>query len=137
MYRHIYTLLASSVEHVKKNWPIVEIGAGPGLAKLFVDDRVTTDIEPNGNIDICLDATRLPFQTESIARLLIKVNPPSTIPGEPQSESLVHARQIPATDIGHPYRQLCLNILSWNIVADLPKSAYLRMPSRTRIYVRT
>ena len=72
MYRHVYTLLATSVEHVRKNGPVVEIGAGPGLAKLFVDDIVTADIEPSDNVDICLDATRLPFQTESIAGLLMK-----------------------------------------------------------------
>lgn len=54
---------------------VVEIGAGAGLSKYFINHKslITTEVSPYPWIDLCIDALSLPFRVETID-VLICVN---------------------------------------------------------------
>jgi SAM-dependent methyltransferase len=54
-------------KYIKCDDVVVDIGAGAGLSQEFIETKVTvTEITPYDWVDICVDATNLPFGTETL-----------------------------------------------------------------------
>jgi SAM-dependent methyltransferase len=72
MYRYLYGRLRDIVDGRQNHGAIIEIGSGSGLAKVFINGVITTDIDAALNPDLCVDAAYLPFPDRSVAGILMK-----------------------------------------------------------------
>ena len=72
VYKFLYGRLNEMVDGWNSSGPVIEIGSGPGISKLFVKGVITTDIDGSVRPDICLDANNLPFPDGSISGIVMK-----------------------------------------------------------------
>ena len=66
-YLEIYQKYLNCLKHCPSNGIILELGSGGGFIKEIIPQAVTSDILPYEGIDLVVDATKMPFQNESIS----------------------------------------------------------------------
>ena len=65
-YSQIYARYADSLERCPATGLAVELGSGGGFAQQVLPGLITTDILPYDGVDRVVDATRMPFEDESV-----------------------------------------------------------------------
>jgi SAM-dependent methyltransferase len=71
MYREVYAKYAACLARCPGDGAVVEIGSGAGFAREVVPELVTSDILQYPNIDLLLDARRLPFGSGTLRAILM------------------------------------------------------------------
>lgn len=70
LYEHIFNRI--SIHLPSKRSVLIEIGAGTGLGKQFLDDMIVTDIEFHRALDLTCRSEHLPFRDDSVDALVLK-----------------------------------------------------------------
>jgi len=71
LYTKFYQQYVDCLGRCPHSGQVVEIGSGAGLSKEIVPDIVTTDILPYETVDMCVDATGLPFRDRSLRAIFL------------------------------------------------------------------
>ena len=71
LYTKFYQRFIQCLHQCPQNGPIVEIGSGAGFSKQLIPDIITTDILSYATVDLCGDATHMPFKNESLRAIFL------------------------------------------------------------------
>ncbi len=71
LYQEIYQKYVHCLGRCPSNGIAVELGSGGGFAKESVPDLVTSDIIPYSNVDLVMDATKMPFDDRSVRAMFM------------------------------------------------------------------
>src|SRR5262245_25518655 len=66
IYKEFYEYYRDCLQRCPEAGVVVEIGAGGGFASEMVPQLIATDLIPYPTVDIVLDATQLPFPSQSV-----------------------------------------------------------------------
>jgi SAM-dependent methyltransferase len=71
MYREVYAKYAECLARCPIEGAVVEIGSGAGFAREVVPELVTSDVLQYPNVDLLLDARRMPFGNGTLRAILM------------------------------------------------------------------